>query len=323
MKERVRSLPRRIVFPEGEDLRVIEAVARLRAEGLIGEAILLGDREVISRGLREFGSPSDVSVRDISSFRGDERYRNEYRIARNLSVLEGEALDRALMNPVAVGALMLRTGEAECFMGGVRTSTAEIVSTGIGIIKADRRVGVVTSFCIVITEEESLGERGAIVIADPVVNPDPTVGVLCKIAETAVPFARRFLGMRPRIAFVSYSTKGSGSGRSVDKMRIAAERTRARLPEVDVDGELQLDAAISPEVASRKAPGSPLGGRANILIFPNLDSANVASRLFRFFGRAALIGPIIFGLNRPYNDISRSATVGDICNLAVVTQLQV
>ncbi len=323
MKERVRSSPGRIVFPEGDDPRVVEAVVRLGAEGLIGEAILLGDRELIARRLGDFGSPGGISVRDIHSFRGDARYRNEYRIARSLSVLEGEALDLALGNPVAIGALMVRTGEAECFIGGLRTSSAEIISMGIGIIKADRRVGVVTSFCMVITGNESLGEKGILVIADPVVNPDPTVGVLCKIAEAAARFARRFLNIQPRIAFLSYSTKGSGSGRSVDKMRIAAERAHARLPELVIDGELQLDAAISPEVALRKAPAGPLGGRANILIFPNLDSANIASKLLQFFGGAALVGPIIFGLNKPYNDISRSATVDDICNLAVVTQLQV
>ncbi len=228
-----------------------------------------------------------------------------------------------MKNPVVIGALLLFLGEADGFIGGVRTRTAEILSTGINIIKANRRVGVITSFCLIQTEERGIGENGLIMIADPVVNPDPSVGVLCKIAEASVKFSREFLGIKPRVAFLSYSTKGSAEGKSVEKMRVATEMAMSKAPEITIDGELQLDAAILPDVAGQKAPDSPLEGKANILIFPNLDAANIGSKLIQYFGNARLIGPIIFGLNKPYNDISRSADESDIYNLAIITQLQV
>jgi phosphate acetyltransferase len=294
----------------------------MRADKLLGEAVLLGPGEAITRSLAELGTPDGVTVVDTASISGAARYRNEYIKARNLSVLENEILATAMKNPVVLGALMLRMGEADGFIGGVRTNTSEILSNGLHIIKAHRSAGVVTSLCVISAPEKSPGSDGILVIADPVVNPDPSVGVLVKIAEAAALFARNFLKITPRVAFLSYSTKGSGMGKSVDKMRIAAERARARMPETVVDGELQLDAAISPEVAARKAPGSPLAGNANVLIFPNLDSANLACKILSFFGSATIIGPIIYGLSKPYNDISRAAGIEDIINLSVITQLQ-
>ncbi len=312
--------PRSVVFPEGDDPRVLDAVVRLAGDGLIGRAVLFGDRALIERaaGARA-RARGPITVSDTDELSADARYREEYRRARGLGSLEGEILDRAMRDPVVLGALMLRRGVVDGFIGGVRTTTADILRTGISVIKADRRVGVVTAFSVVTTRD---GDEGMYIIADPVVNPDPTAGVLCKIAEAAAVFARRFLGMSPRIAFLSYSTRGSGAGRSVDKMRLAAARARERMPEIVVDGELQLDAALSPEVAGSKAPGSPVEGRANVLVFPNLDSANIGVKLIQYFGSARVIGPVIYGLGRPYNDISRAATVDDIVNLALITQLQ-
>ncbi len=319
----MRANPRSIVFPEGDDSRVLEAVLRLVAEGLIGRAVLIGDRGNIERVAgANLATDGRVLITDPDAFVSDARYREEYRRARGLGALEGEILDRAMRDPVSLGALMLRLGEVDGFIGGVRTTTAEILRTGISVVKADRRAGVVTAFSIVTVNVDGGPEERLYVIADPVVNPDPTAGVLCKIAEAAAMFSRQFLGIRPRIAFLSYSTRGSGVGKSVDKMRLAAERARERMPEIDIDGELQLDAALSPEIAGAKAPGSALGGRANVLLFPNLDSANIGVKLIQYFGNAGVIGPVIYGLGRPYNDISRAATVEDIVNLALVTQLQ-
>jgi phosphate acetyltransferase len=322
-KERVRTNPRRLVFPEGDDIRVAGAVRRLADEGLIREAVLLGNPEKIRENARALSLDSGIyRTHDIDNLVKDVRYRNEYRKARNLSVLEGEILDDAMRDPVVIGSILLRFGEVDCLIAGLQTYTAHVLSTGINIIKADRQFGVVTSFLLIYTDNPQMGENGLILIADPVVNPDPSIGVLCKIAEAAAYFTGTFLNMQPRIAFLSYSSRGSGFGKSVDKMRIAAERTREKLGDAVVDGELQLDASIIPGIAKQKVPDSPLGGRANILIFPNLDSANIGSKLVQFFGNAKLIGPIIFGLNRPFNDISRGADESDIVNLAIISQLQ-
>lgn len=292
------------------------------ADGLIREAILLGEEENINGVIKSMHAPKKgISVLGIKSISRKPEFWEEYRKARNLSRLEHEIVETAMNNPVILASLMLKLGQVDCFIGGIRTNTAEVLSAGINIIKADRRVGVITSFCVIETENTSVGENGLFVIADPVVNPDPSVGVLCKIAEAASQFMKNFLHIDPRIAFLSYSTKGSGSGKSVEKMQIAAERAQMKMPEIIVDGEIQLDAAILPEIALKKDPLGRLKGRANVFIFPNLDSANIGSKILQYFGNAKLIGPIIFGLNKPFNDISRSATSDDVCNLSIITQL--
>ena len=302
---------------------MIKAVAQLKSDSLINRAILIGNKDTIKEKAELVSlNIDDIIVLDLEDLEDDRRFREEYIRAGNISVLESERLDKAMKNPIIIGTLILSIGDADGFIGGLQTPTAEILSTGLSIIKADRRISVVTSICLIKTEDKNIGEDGFILIADPVVNPDPSVGVLCKIAEASARFAREFLKIKPKIAFLSYSTMGSGYGKSVEKMRIAAERAKTRMPEIIIDGELQLDAAIIPEIAKTKASDSPLEGKANILIFPNLDAANIGSKLIRFFGNAKLIGPIIFGLNKPYNDISRGADESDVYDLAVITQLQ-
>ncbi len=293
-------------------------------DGLLKEALLLGDKDEIEKHANSISCDfNNIKIIDIDTVKNNRRYREEYRKARNLSKLEGEILDQAMIDPIAVGALLLLLGEADGFIGGIKTPTAKILSTGINTIKANKRIGVITSFCIIQTDDKNIGENGLLLIADPVVNPDPSVGVLCKIAQASVKFSREALNIKPRIAFLSYSTKGSSVGKSVDKMRVAVEMVRNKAPEITVDGELQLDAAILPHIAEKKAPGdNQLEGSANTLIFPNLDAANIGSKLIQYFGNARLIGPIIYGLNKPYNDISRGADESDIYNLAIFTQLQ-
>ncbi len=321
-KDKVKSHPGTIVFPEGEDLRVIKAVNRLINDGLLKEALLIGDKGEIEKNAKSISCKLKgikiINIEEINT----ERYREEYRKARNLSILEGEILDQAMKDPIVAGTLLLLLGEADGFIGGLRTATAKILSTGINTIKPNKRIGVITSFCLIQTEDKNIGENGLLLIADPVVNPDPSVGVLCKIAEASVKFSKELLGIKPRVAFLSYSTKGSSEGKSVEKMKVATEMVMSRAPEITVDGELQLDAAILPHIAEKKAPDSPLKGTANTLIFPNLDAANIGSKLIQYFGNARLIGPIIYGLNKPFNDISRGADESDIYNLSIFTQLQ-
>ncbi|MCX7678409.1 MAG: phosphate acyltransferase [Spirochaetes bacterium] len=322
-KQRVQANPKRIVFPEGDDIRVVRAVKELVNENLIREAILIGRKEIIISNARAEGlAEHSFRVIEADVFAKEVRYRNEYKKARAMSILEDDLIAEALADPIVGGALLLRFDEADCLIAGLKNTTARVLSTGINIIKANRQFGVVTSFLLIFSDNPQLGENGVILVADPVVNPDPSVGVLCKIAEAAAYFMENFLGIKGKIAFLSYSTKGSGKGKSVDKMRIAAERTAVKLKNCVVDGELQLDAAISPSIARIKAPESPLKGMANILIFPNLDAANIGSKLVQFFGKAKLVGPIIFGLNKPFNDISRGADEMDLVNLSIISQLQ-
>ncbi|HOS41474.1 MAG TPA: phosphate acyltransferase [Spirochaetota bacterium] len=329
-KQKVRARPRRIVFPEGDDIRVMKGLAMLSGDGLLGEAVLIGNADIINENARTVELNKKVfSVIDAGKTAKNPRYADEYRRARNLSVLEQERIMNDVNDPIVLGALMLRLGEVDAYIAGLRTSTAQILRTGLNVIKADRMIGVITAFSMVYADSRErrfksvIGDEGVILMADPVVNSDPSVGVLCKIAEAAARYLRLYLNLEPRIAFLSYSSKGSSEGRSVDKMRIATERAREKMPEYLIDGELQLDAAISPIASELKAPENALNGNANILIFPNLDAANIGSKLVKHFGNAKLLGPIIYGLQKPFNDISRGANEFDVYDLAIVTQLQV
>ncbi len=317
----MRANPRSIVFPEGDDPRILEAVLRLVADGLIGRAVLIGDRGRIERVSGAGTSPDGrISVADTDALSSDARYREECRRARGLGALEGEILDRTMRIRFPGGA-DAPPGGVDGFIGGVRTTTAEILRTGIGIVRADRRVGVVTSFSIVTVDGDGSPEGGIYVIADPVVNPDPTAGVLCKIAEAAAAFSRQFLGIRPRIAFLSYSTRGSGVGKSVDKMRVAAERAREKMPEIVVDGELQPTPLSRPRSRTRKRRGAPSGKGERAVVSQSRQREHrcKADPVLRQRTRDRT-GHLRLG--RPYNDISRAATVEDIVNLALITQLQ-
>lgn len=308
----------------------MKAIAMLNHDGLIKGTVLLGNPDIIHKNARSLSVSEDTyRVRDSKAIAKTPKYRDEYRKARNLGVLEDEILDDELSDPVNTGAILLRMGEVDGYIAGLQTSTAQILKTGINVIKPDKSIGVITSFSLMHTPTRErrfksvLGEGKIIILADPIVNIDPSVGVLYKVAEAAADYIKKFLGIEPRIAFLSYSTKGSGQGKTVDKMRISAERTKQKLPGVISDGELQLDAAIMPEIAKIKAPDSPIKGNANILIFPNLDAANIGSKLIQLFGNARILGPIIYGLNKPFNDVSRGANEYDIYDLSIITQLQV
>jgi phosphate acetyltransferase len=198
-------------------------------------------------------------------------------------------------------------------------TTGDVLKAGLRVIGPTEGVKTVSSFFIMITETEHLGEQGVLFFADCAVNLDPTPEALADIAVTAARNFRTIVGAEPRVAFLSYSTKGSGSGTAVDKVRSAAELMKKKAPNILSDGELQLDAALSAETARRKAPGSPTAGHANVLIFPDLNSANIGYKMAERLGGAKSLGPVIQGFAEPFNDLSRGAGVADIVNMIAVT----
>ncbi len=324
--EKLQWHPKRVVFPEGTEPRVLQAARQFQALRL-GAPIVLGEQEKV----KEVAEGLNVSldgIRVINPAKSEDldNFANRlFRLRREKGLRAPEARE-AMMQPNYYGAMMLAMHQADGLISGASHFTGSVLRPLFQIIKAAPDIATVSSCMITEVEDTRFGENGVLFMADCGVVPDPTVDQLADIAVTTARLARHMLGIRPRVAFLSFSTKGSATHPSVGKVQAATAQAKRKAEqlflEADFDGELQVDAALVPEIAERKLHDSKVAGRANVLIFPDLNSSNIASKLVRLVGRANAYGQILLGLNRPAADVSRGSNAHDILGVAAIIGVQ-
>ena len=309
--------PKKIVFTEGEDARILEASSRLLASNFL-HPILIGNAEKIAIAAEECGfNIRGAEIIDPEHF---DRMDEMVDLLCELRKKKGITPERAreiLLQANYFGTMLVKMGIADALLGGATYSTADTVRPALQLIKTKPENNIVSS-CFILVRPSATGENEVLAMADCAINIEPNEDELVEIAGEAAECAKIF-GVDPQIAFLSYSTYGSGNGDAVDKMRNAAEKTRAKYPELPIDGELQFDAAVSPRVARTKCPESKVAGHANTFIFPDINAGNIGYKIAQRMGNFDAYGPILLGLNAPVNDLSRGCNASEVYSMAIIT----
>ncbi|MBP1675050.1 MAG: pta 1 [Bacteroidetes bacterium] len=315
---------KRIVLPEGYEERNIKAADIAIAEGL-AQIILIGDPEEITSHAAKLGlkNLSKAKIVDPRSHDKKAHYIDmmvELRKSKGMTV---EEASRLIEDPLYLGVLMIKNGDADGEVSGADHATGDVLRPAFHYVKTAPGISVVSGAFIMILPEKTFGEEGVLIFADGAVHPDPTDKELAEIAIATANTARAIAGFEPKIALLSFSTKGSAKHELVDKVVSATKIAREMAPDLMIDGELQGDAALVEAIGQKKAPGSKIAGHANILIFPDLNCGNIAYKLVQRLANAEAIGPILQGMAAPINDLSRGCSVSDIVSMIAITANQV
>ena len=321
---RAKNNRRRIVLPEGDEERTIKAADRLLADG-VADITLIGNPQILKDLAKQYGLNHVDKARfvDPVSHEKKEEYANLLYGLRKNKGMTLEAAGKLVENPLYLGCLMIKNGDADGEIAGARNTTGDVLRPALQIIKTLPGISVVSGAFLMFVQDASYGEDGVLVFADCAVMPNPTAGELAEIAVVTARTARAVAGVEPRIAMLSFSTKGSARHETVDKVIEAVRLAKEMEPRLQIDGEMQADAALVPSVGKSKASGSPVAGKANVLIFPDLQSGNIGYKLVQRLGKAEAVGPILQGMAAPVNDLSRGCTVDDIYKMVAICANQV
>lgn len=309
--------PKKIIFTEGTDPRILEASSRLLASNFL-HPILVGNEEKIYLEAEECGfNIRGAEIIDPAEFdRMDEMVELFCELRKSKGVTPEQAR-KTLSQANYFGTMLVKMGIADSLLGGATYSTADTVRPALQLIKTKPQNNIVSS-CFILVRPRATGENELLAMGDCAINIHPNEEELVEIAYETANCAKIF-GLEPEVAFLSYSTHGSGFGEDVDKMRNAAEKTKKKYPDLPITGELQFDAAVSPRVARTKCPDDPVAGHANTFIFPDISSGNIGYKIAQRLGNFEAYGPILLGLNAPINDLSRGCNAAEVYSMAIIT----
>lgn len=323
IKLNARKHNKRIVLPEGYEERTIQAADIAIAEGL-AQIILIGDPEEIKAhaaklGLKNLGKATLINPKAHPK---KEQYINLMVELRKSKGMTKEEASKLIEDPLYLGVLMIKSGDADGEVSGADHATGDVLRPAFHYVKTAPGISVVSGAFFMILQDKSFGENGVIVFADGAVHPNPTDKELAEIAVATARTAKAIGGFEPRVALLSFSTKGSAKHELVDKVISATKIAREMAPDLMIDGELQGDAALIEAIGNKKAPGSKIAGKANVLIFPDLNCGNIAYKLVQRLAHAEAIGPVLQGMAAPINDLSRGCSVSDIVSMIAITANQ-
>lgn len=323
IREKAKKNPKIIVLPEGEEQRMIKAAETIINEG-IASLILLGREENIKSKAQELGIDLSNKIKIINPKDSEKlkKYAESYYQLRKNKGVSSDQAYQLLENPLYFGALMVYHDDADGLVAGSINATGDVFRPALQTIKTAPGINIVSSSFIMVIPDCPYGEKGVMVFADCALNPEPNAEQLADVAIASAATGKALVGFEPRVAMLSFSTRGSGKHPLVDKVIEATKIAKEKKPELLIDGELQADAALIPSIGERKAPNSKIAGKANVLIFPDLHSGNIAYKLIERLAKAKAIGPISQGMRKPVNDLSRGCSVADIVNVVAITVLQ-
>lgn len=321
--ETAKSNPQRIVLPEGDEPRTLKAADRIIGDG-IAKIILLGQSDKILALAKENGLKNieRATIIDPQKSADAERYTDLlFELRKNKGLTREQAVE-LVKDPLYFGCLMIKSGDADGELAGARNTTGNVLRPALQIVKTQPGISVISGAMLMFCKEKAYGEDGFLLVADVAVMPNPTAQELAQIAVCTGRTMKNMIGIEPKVAMLSFSTKGSAQHEFVDRVVEATGMAQQMAPELKIDGELQADAALVPSVGKFKAPGSPVAGEANVLIFPALEIGNIAYKMVERLGGAVSVGPVLQGMAAPINDLSRGCSVDDIYYMTAITANQ-
>ncbi|MDC7126498.1 MAG: phosphate acetyltransferase [Spirochaetales bacterium] len=323
MTEKAVKLQKSLVLPEGTEPRTIKAAEIIMNKGLAKEVFLVGDEEKIKAAAKEADANIDkISIINPSNSDRIDAFAAEYYELRKKKGITEEQAKADIVDPLKWGAMMVRLGDVDAMVAGAENSTGNVLRAAFTIVKTAPGVKSASSCFVMYMPDSDWGANGHMIFSDCATIPEPDAQQLSEIAIAASESCKNFLGAEPCTAMLSFSTKGSASHDNVDKVVEATKLAQEKRPDLNIDGELQLDAAIIPSVASSKAPGSKVAGKANVLVFPDLQAGNIGYKLVQRFAGADAYGPFLQGFAKPVSDLSRGCSVEDIVTTSAVTMAQ-